>query len=586
MKIMQGPVLSISFKSFREKEALKRKAWKKEILSLLKEREKVSSMNAVEDMCFSDEGKESLECLVSREVDGVEQCETDFSISDEYDEGNQESPEPWNLESDSGAFQILSNIRIEFAKKILCRVPELEPHQSHYCSFNDSSFVSYFRNKHELMQIILSSFSVAPFIDLKLKMSPVRQLENWLEEIHSHRAFHGNIKMTKAEVEEVFFSTFNWNHFILGQTELELHPVGLYTINEHFEEDWKKTKIGVKDKTFGTLSNRFRSDRFYRYLTRLHECREPRNIHCFIEKYFRDAWKLQSDGDQTNATLVRKSLLDFAEFLSKYLVEEDRIIDLGSSYGSLIWIVVATLNTKIKNVSGEGWEYGEQRHKLGLISTLRMLRDTCEIAPEYRSLLTYDVDLKWRNIMDWKSLGPSNSIAFCFDKAFPTALLLHVLFQIITSTKIRIFISCKEFFSKGKHRCSLYGCEFKYGDLMRHLERYFVKKETLKNLHMRYNNESAGAFSVFEVVRHTDVDGEFLDRLYTTFFENIGLDQRDMERIKDSWDRAKECHDYPVSRNRSIEKAIQFYEDEKSLIEKEIEIYSQSKRKKQKKVID
>ena len=70
------------------------------------------------------------------------------------------------------------------------------------------------------MQIILASFSVAPFIDLKLKMSPERQLENWLEEIQSYRAFHGNIKMMNTEVEEVFFSTFNCNHFILGQMEL------------------------------------------------------------------------------------------------------------------------------------------------------------------------------------------------------------------------------------------------------------------------------------------------------------------------------------------------------------------------------
>ena len=114
----------------------------------------------------------------------------------------------------------------------------------------------------------------------------------------------------------------------------------------------------------------------------------------------------------------------------------------------------------------------EQRHKLGWISTLRMLRATHEIAPEYRSLQIYDVDLKWHNIMDWKSLGTYNSIAFCFDKAFPCALLLHVLFQIINSTKIRLFISCKEFFSKGRHRCVVHWCEFKYGDLMRYLAKY------------------------------------------------------------------------------------------------------------------
>ena len=184
--------------------------------------------------------------------------------------------------------------------------------------------------------------------------------------------------------------------------------------------------------------------------------------------------------------------------------------------------------------------------------------------------------------MDWKSLGTYNSIAFCFDKAFPCALLLHVLFQIINSMKIRLFISCKEFFSKGRHRCVLYGCEFKYGDLMRYLAKYFVKKETLKDLHMWYNNEYTGEFSVFEVVRHTDVDDEFLNQVYTEFFQNIGLDQSDMQCIQDSWNNAKNCHDDPFSPNRSIDEAIQYYEDEKNLIEKEILVYSQLKYKKQK----
>jgi hypothetical protein len=82
--------------------------------------------------------------------------------------------------------------------------------------------------------------------------------------------------MTNTEIEEAFFSAFSCHHFVLGRTELELYPVGLYTLNERFEKDWKNEMTTMKDKTISHLSNRFRSERFYGYIKKIKESHEPR----------------------------------------------------------------------------------------------------------------------------------------------------------------------------------------------------------------------------------------------------------------------------------------------------------------------
>jgi hypothetical protein len=319
------------------------------------------------------------------------------------------------------------------------------------------------------MKVILASFSVRPHIDSNNAAPEEEQLALAQDEINSHFSYHTSIRFSDLEIEKAFFETYNCSHFVLGDNGSKLFPVGLYTNDSLFDKEWRKYKF--KDALIGHLSNRFRRERFDEYMEKLELCKDPIRIYNYVDTFFKNAWDLQSDGGQTNATLVRKSVVRFASQVSMYVRNGDRIVDLGSSYGSLIWIIVSILNTMGKNVSGEGWEYGVERHKLGTSSTLRMLKDTFAIMPEHRSLLSFSVDLKWRDIFEWQSIGQSNTIAFCFDKVFPPELLLHILLMIINSKQIRLFISCKEIFSRGNHKCKLYSCEFKYADLMQHLNR-------------------------------------------------------------------------------------------------------------------
>ena len=66
----------------------------------------------------------------------------------------------------------------------------------------------------------------------QLNLSPERQLENCIKEMKLHRTFHGNTKMTTTEIEEAFCRTFSCHHFALGETEFEIYPVGLYTLEK------------------------------------------------------------------------------------------------------------------------------------------------------------------------------------------------------------------------------------------------------------------------------------------------------------------------------------------------------------------
>jgi hypothetical protein len=99
---------------------------------------------------------------------------------------------------------------------------------------------------------------------------------------------------------------------------------------------------------------------------------------------------------------------------------------------------------------------------------------------------------------------------------------------------------------------------------------------------MRYNNESAGEFIVYEVIGHADVDDAFLDRLYKNYFQTIGMEQRDMMLIKDAWNQAKNRKDNTISNGRSIQEAISFYENEVGKINEVIEQYLKSKRNRKK----
>jgi len=184
------------------------------------------------------------------------------------------------------------------------------------------------------------------------------QLQEWKDEIKSYPSYHSPVaQIPDYEIEEAFFNMFNYTHFFCGQDKATLIPVSLYMLDEQFDNEWKKQNW--KNPTISTLSNRFRSERFWKYLDSIQNCDNATKIHNFIDGNFRDAWKLQSDGDQTNATLVRASIIAFATTLSNFIVNGDHFVDLGSSYGSLLWIPVSIINANSLNgitVSGEGWE--------------------------------------------------------------------------------------------------------------------------------------------------------------------------------------------------------------------------------------
>ena len=83
-----------------------------------------------------------------------------------------------------------------------------------------------------------------------------------------------------------------------------------------------------------------------------------------ILKWFKAAWDLQADGDQTNATLCPASTKALTDHLvkEKILEEGQQICDLGSSYGSLLLNMV---NYASINITGYGIEESRKRHVLG-----------------------------------------------------------------------------------------------------------------------------------------------------------------------------------------------------------------------------
>ena len=66
----------------------------------------------------------------------------------------------------------------------------------------------------------------------------------------------------------------------------------------------------------------------------------------FIYTFFKRLWDLQADGDQTNATMTNASLERLVPWLcDKGIIrDKDVFLDIGSSYGSLLWYV-SSLNS-------------------------------------------------------------------------------------------------------------------------------------------------------------------------------------------------------------------------------------------------
>ena len=101
---------------------------------------------------------------------------------------------------------------------------------------------------------------------------------------------------------------------IFGDNVSKLFPVGLYTNESLFDKEWRKYKF--KDSLIGHLSNRFHCERFDEYMEILELCKDPIRIYNYVDTFFKDVWDLQSDGGQTNATLVRKLVVRFASQVS------------------------------------------------------------------------------------------------------------------------------------------------------------------------------------------------------------------------------------------------------------------------------
>jgi hypothetical protein len=265
-------------------------------------------------------------------------------------------------------------------------------------------------------------------------------------------ALHGKTYKERASVEVVkqdFFDRFSHKHFQYSSDISCTYGFLLYP-TEHLhvlnQSRWKETVIkkqamDLKFKELQAINKNFSPTNMMDCLKGNSQVSGEKNVNHF----FKTAWDLQADGDQTNATLTEGSIKHLVTQLHKKdcLSIKDVILDIGSSYNSLMWNVSETIHNLIPGSDPVciGYEYSVFRHLVGSSRAYAMLKDAG--VRDHSPIRSCNVHAFLVNMFELNSLGDGITIAFQFDKAFVIELCIHTLLCALASKDLKYFISCK-----------------------------------------------------------------------------------------------------------------------------------------------
>ena len=370
---------------------------------------------------------------------------------------------------------------------------------------------------------------LASYISTKPSFSNLTEAEEFRNALPSYHV-KGYALSTKS-LQEDFYSNFKKEHFVQTRNEdekegsayirpMSIHPKDLYTFNKEGFDNFRNSIANIAALCQGKgMFNQMKTHKDEDQAKMRIKEKKP-VVWRFITACFHFAWQFQADGEQSNATLTPGSIRKIVEKLAneKYIKSGDKILDCGSSYGSLLLIMLNELENKNITATGYGIEYALIRHILGCITFCKMLKKMKDM--EYIPIPNTNVQLINEDLYKIRKYQDNTNLAFSFDKAFPGDLILHIILCVINS-KIPYFLTVRGSFCKENHLCQLEQDKaggFRLDELLTHMN--FELKEQISGLKMN-GGENAGTFKLYKVpILQNDVDGKFIMDLYTNFFKS------------------------------------------------------------------
>ena len=433
-----------------------------------------------------------------------------------------------------------------YVTRLKCSFLQCKPPPSESLPFvNKEHFERVLLCKRELMLSMLTSF----YFEDKGFTSEERSL-----------VLYGNAYRRSARMEHVerdFFDRFSYEDFYYLDDKTTPYGFLLYpTHHLHVldESKWReivleKSRLDKKFKELEVIHKNFSP-------THMIDCLHGRSQHRnekFVYPYFKMAWNLQADGDQTNATLTNTSLNLMISALQENdcLSNRDVIVDIGSSYNSLMWYFAQGVHRQMPGSYPVclGYEYSLYRHCLGTSRVCEMLRDAA--SKDLCPVENFNVHAFLLDLFEINSLGNGITIAFQFDKAFVIELCIHTLLCALASKDLKIFITCKP---KTENTRSSYD----YQQIIQQTN-CFQLVTKLNGCKMN-GGESAKTFYVWKrTSKPASVDMGYID----TFANTINLDKETKETVMETWRLASEPPDLsPYLGKVTLQEQLKNYDKE------------------------
>ena len=461
---------------------------------------------------------DNLELIDNNEVG----TDDDVELADVADDDSVE------LSSDATAFytDAIDKIQNDAASKMFVKC---SPPSHTDKEFSAEEFETHMSDNVELMRAALSSYSPDP--------PPIQTYHELVQFFKKRQAYHTN-SLSRELIKTHFFDTFNKDHFRYHQNaegtsyRLTLIPTDkLYTGNTVLHKAMTETlelltSLIKGAGAFNKVNSYFNADK----MTSI-QSKDKLGPVEMILKWFKAAWDLQADGDQTNATLCPASTKALTDHLIKenILEEGQQICDLGSSYGSLLLNMV---NYASIAITGYGIEESRKRHVLGSFCFARCIR-MCE-RMDYSPLKSFAVQLVCDDLVRMTKLPPTVDHALAFNKAFPPDLCIACALLCLNSPTVKTYTDVKASFHSMNLKQST--VQFSYKALMKHLGFSVIK--IIDGLKMNgTTSEAAGTFVTYRVT-YQRIDAEFLKKLYLDFFRPLHITWLQFEPIFKQWEIA------------------------------------------------
>ena len=481
--------------------------------------------------------------------DGCDEYQND---TDPYDGDGREYANQNDTNGYDGANQNDTNIFDRLVNgycKNIIKIPVVPSEAEDFKS--EDQFKRYFTKCPQKMRKLLSAYTVGD--------PNIKTLED-LARFLKHRPSYHTKTYDQKQVKHDFFQTFKHHHFKFTRNDPgSVYEYTVYateelrTSNLSLHEDYKRNLTNVLS-LFGTrgvctrMKTHLAEEPYFTLVQR-----DPVRPTKFVASAFRFAWQLQSDGDQTNATLQPQSVENLVDALLSWCDDsgnamfrsEDCIVDFGSSYGSLLIQIVnhmASMRPDIV-VRGYGIEYSKQRHIVGSYCFKEMLLLLKHL--DHIPLQVMDVFLECKNLLEITSLPSHCTHILAFDKAFSGYLLIHNALVAMNSKGVRYFICCKPYFTssnktlvslKGENEANRSGGGFDVGEMLSYMK--FKSLMTTDNLKMNgKGSENSGKFTVYEVP-HVKIDDEYVSTLVNNFFGDKGFKKCELDTIASGWKNA------------------------------------------------